>query len=1031
MKSSSKINLPPIPPSVFSKRIPSANNPNDIDSENEKEKDKKEKATKTFSHNQDTIPIPIPLPKYRPPFKNFQKKYSSSAISEETKTYVDNLKKGACNILVCVRCRPLSLLEKQLSSFETIRIMENKMLVLMDPIEYNGPTTVFKNRTREQTYAFDFAFDKYSSQKFVFENSTKFLIEGVASGYNATVFAYGATGAGKTYTMLGDEGNPGIMPLTLKELFREVDKYKEREYKMKFWYLEIYNENIRDLLKFIDKPNSFINEDNDFLDLREDPIKGITVSGITEVNVNNSNDMLKILKRGNRNRTIEATGANETSSRSHAIFQLSLEYKDRNSGIDYEIKYSKLSLVDLAGSERASATQNRGLRLIEGGNINRSLLTLGNCINALCDAASKGLKKIYVPYRDSKLTRLLKDSLGGNARTVMIANVSPSINTFDDTYNTLKYANRAKNIKTIVSRNVLNARYHISNYVNIINNLKEEILNLKKQMQLQRLNTLNNTNRNLNLNNNTNNNMNTLNNEEISFSYNNLNTNQTQGNFHSNFNLNNSNINSGFFFDQNKFKDIVKEIKKNCEGQVSMKQKIISGQNEINKLSDIIEMNKNISSINNNLSNLISFTGTKNSKDKENSNNSNNSNNNNSQEKNNLNEKIDELKKNLCSNQTIYKEFHKKIDKIINSNSAKKNLSSLQKDFLITIIKNSNYKIQMLDIQYKNMLIKVKNEIKNNYIKELEKQIQYRDNIIHENNIDIYSKSNMNNNLIKDINILKKDYKQKITKNFHSNFGVIHQTDSDNHYYQNIYNTNPNKKSNNINNINNNLLPKSNAAQLNRINIKFNTNNNYYSNNNNPNMNNIINQRRQSHSKLTMNKKEILKEKDKENIKEKEKEKEKENDNDTIRPGSKANPRQIHIKNRSNFQMNNNYNKNLKRNNKSYAYKEPKVSTGKNRLIIDKKNEVRSGSFDALSQKHNKSFNEEENFNRFKELNFHIKSNSVSNRLKVNNDIEGRFSTFEEIPQVKKRELNFLLNERNKKRQKFLDKINAGNKDLL
>ena len=98
------------------------------------------------------------------------------------------------------------------------------MLVLMDPIEYNGPTTVFKNRTREQTYAFDFAFDKYSSQKFVFENSTKFLIEGVASGYNATVFAYGATGAGKTYTMLGEEGNPGIMPLTLKELFKEVDK---------------------------------------------------------------------------------------------------------------------------------------------------------------------------------------------------------------------------------------------------------------------------------------------------------------------------------------------------------------------------------------------------------------------------------------------------------------------------------------------------------------------------------------------------------------------------------------------------------------------------------------------------------------------------------------------------------------------------------------------------------------------------------------------------------------------------------------
>jgi hypothetical protein len=434
-------------------------------------------------------------------------------------------------------------------------------------------------------------------------------------------------------------------------------------------------------------------------------------------------------------------------------------------------------------------------------------------------------------------------------------------------------------------------------------------------------------------------------------------------------------------------------------------------------------MNKNISSINNNLSNLISFTGTKKSKDNSNNNLNNSNNNNNSQEKNNLNEKIEELKKNLCSDQTIYKEFHKKIDKIINSKT-RNNLSSLQKDFLITIIKNSNYKIQMLDIQYKNMLIKVKNEIKNNYIKELEKQIQYRDNIIQEYNIDIYSKISLNNNNIKDLDILKKDYKQKISKNFHSNFGVIHQTE--NNHYQNIMNTNPNTK----NNTNRNLLPKSNNSQLNRINIKFNTNSYHSNNNQNPNPNsnlntnnNIINQRRQSHSKFTVGKR------DKE--KEKEKDKEKEYDNDSFRPGSKANPRHIHIKNRTNFQMNN-YNKNLKRNNKSYAYRESKVLVGKNKFIDNKKNEVRSGSYDyMIAQKHNKSFNEEDNFNRFKELNFHLKSNSVSNRGNKMYENEGRFITFEEIPQVKKRELNYLLNERNKKRQKFLDKINAGNKDLL
>ena len=237
-------------------------------------------------------------------------------------------------------------------------------------------------------------------------------------------------------------------------------------------------------------------------------------------------------------------------------------------------------------------------------------------------------------------------------------------------------------------------------------------------------------------------------------------------------------------------------------------------------------------------------------------------------------------------------------------------------------------------------------------------------------------------------------------------------------------NTNPNIK----NNTNRNLLPKSNNSQLNRINIKFNTNSYHSNNNQSPNANsnlntnnNIINQRRQSHSKFTVGKRD----------KEKEKDKEKEYDNDSFRPGSKANPRHIHIKNRTNFQMNN-YNKNLKRNNKSYAYRESKVLVGKNKFIDNKKNEVRSGSYDyMIAQKHNKSFNEEDNFNRFKELNFHLKSNSVSNRGNKMYENEGRFITFEEIPQVKKRELNYLLNERNKKRQKFLDKINAGNKDLL
>ena len=188
------------------------------------------------------------------------------------------------------------------------------------------------------------------------------------------------------------------MFLTLEELFSKISSYSsERDYKIKLWYLEIYNENIKDLLS----------QNDETCDLREDPQKGTIVSNITELNVSSSKDIIHLLRKGNKNRTQEATNANETSSRSHAILQVLVEYKDKITGLDAEIKIGKLSLIDLAGSERAKDTLNKGMRLIEGGNINRSLLTLGNCINALCEANEKGTKP-YIPYRDSKLTRLLK-----------------------------------------------------------------------------------------------------------------------------------------------------------------------------------------------------------------------------------------------------------------------------------------------------------------------------------------------------------------------------------------------------------------------------------------------------------------------------------------------------------------------------------------------------------------------------------------------------------------------------------------------
>ena len=617
--------------------------------------------------------------------------------NEETKSFIEDMKNGSFNILVCVRSRPLSYQEKQLSSYETIKIMD-KMVILTDPIEYNGPSSIFKNRNKDQTYAFDYAFDKFTTQKTVFDKSTKFLIDGVVNGYNATVFAYGATGAGKTYTMLGTDSNPGIMVLTLEELFNKVNSFADREYKLKFWLLEIYNENIRDLLKFYkneNNKNALENTSNEYLDLREDPEKGIIVSNITEISVNNSNDMLKILKRGNRNRTQESTGANETSSRSHAILQVSIEYKEKNTGIDYQIKFSKLSLIDLAGSERAAATNNKGIRLIEGANINRSLLTLGNCINALCDANLKG-KKVHIPYRDSKLTRLLKDSLGGNARTVMIANVSPSINTFDDTYNTLKYANRAKNIKTSVTRNVLNAQYHINNYENIINALKEENARLKNELFLREENNTLFNNHNFGIGNN---NIRTLFTEENKS--NNINMDYSALSTINNFdNGNNNKLN------EIKFNNIKNEMKKYCDSQFEIKQKLISLQGDLNKIKD------------------------------------------------NQSNKYKTLSKNIEQNQKKYREISSSIERIYNTNVARNELSEFQKDYLTLMMKNSSYRIQILDNKYNNMLNISNDDMKNDYIIELENQIKLRDELIMENNI-------QTKNTFKTLETLKQQYNIK------------------------------------------------------------------------------------------------------------------------------------------------------------------------------------------------------------------------------------------------------------------------------
>lgn len=371
------------------------------------------------------------------------------------------------NIHVAVRCRGMLPQESRDGGRAIIQVLNGKLVILEDPHTTAADDYLRINKSKERRYAFDEVFDYKSVQTQVYEGTTKALISGVLEGFNATVFAYGATSAGKTHTMLGNPTQPGIMMLTLHDLFAEVAQYDDRIFEVKCSFLEVYNENIRDLLR----------PDSDYLDIREDPVKGMCVAGISEVGgLESAKEIMSLLHQANRHRTTEATCANVTSSRSHAVLQVVVEQRDRTAGIVAQVNVGKLSMIDLAGSERASHTNNKGLRMIEGANINRSLLALGNCITALSSGVA------FVPYRDSKMTRLLKDSLGGNCRTVMIANVSPCHLNYEDTHNTLKYASRARNIKTKAMRNVVSVNYHLSKYTEIIKELKGEIAELKTKL---------------------------------------------------------------------------------------------------------------------------------------------------------------------------------------------------------------------------------------------------------------------------------------------------------------------------------------------------------------------------------------------------------------------------------------------------------------------------------------------------------------------------------------------------------------------
>ncbi|KAF4522710.1 hypothetical protein B566_EDAN012727 [Ephemera danica] len=356
--------------------------------------------------------------------------------------------------------------------------------LLFDPIEeqdqfhFHGIRQVHRDITKtvhkNMQFDFDYVFGPETTNTQVYEAKVHCLIESLLNGYNCSVFAYGATGSGKTYTMLGNPQNPGITTQLMDKLYLSLDQLEDTKVEVLVSYLEIYNEMVHDLLV----------KQKKVLQLREDG-SNVVVAGLSWHHPQTANELMALLYRGNARRTQHPTDANEESSRSHAVFQVILTMRKHAPGSarTNQVRQAKLSMVDLAGSERASSTTNNAERFIEGANINKSLLSLGNCIIALAD----GLK--HVPFRNSKLTRLLKGSLGGNCRTVMVANISPSFSVYEDTYNTLKYATRAKKIKTKARKNQRSLSISPSDYAQLLNEKNTELTTLRARVSELQLKT--------------------------------------------------------------------------------------------------------------------------------------------------------------------------------------------------------------------------------------------------------------------------------------------------------------------------------------------------------------------------------------------------------------------------------------------------------------------------------------------------------------------------------------------------------------
>ncbi|KAG8159039.1 hypothetical protein KVR01_011482 [Diaporthe batatas] len=337
----------------------------------------------------------------------------------------------------------------------------NQATTLLVPNDHDPANQRTKTRkiTEEKTFTFDSSFwshdtkdTHYATQEDVYNSLGEEFLDHNFEGYHTCIFAYGQTGSGKSYTMMGTPDHPGLIPRTCQDLFERIEAAQNEtpniSYNVRVSYFEVYNEHVRDLLVPV-----IPNQAPYYLKIRESPTEGPYVKDLTEVPVRSIDEILRYMKTGDNSRTTASTKMNDTSSRSHAVFTIMLKQIHHDVETDETTeRSSRIRLVDLAGSERAKATEATGQRLREGSNINKSLTTLGRVIAALADPKSQRSgkggrgKDAVVPYRDSILTWLLKDSLGGNSKTAMIACIAPS--DYEETLSTLRYADQAKRIRT-------------------------------------------------------------------------------------------------------------------------------------------------------------------------------------------------------------------------------------------------------------------------------------------------------------------------------------------------------------------------------------------------------------------------------------------------------------------------------------------------------------------------------------------------------------------------------------------------------